>query len=76
MSEPKEDIELTADSSQFNSLDVEEIVCDGPGDTTIRPLRPELLPGAEYELDRVNNPTKPASLPRPGSRSPAQQKPS
>jgi hypothetical protein len=67
MKEDMDDSAAENEYPQYDSLDTEEIVSDGPGDGTFRPLRAELIPGAEYELDRVNNPTKPASLPRPGT---------
>jgi hypothetical protein len=54
----------------YSSPNSEDIVLDGPGDRTVRPLRPELIPWALYEQDRMNNPTKPASMPRPETRPP------
>ncbi len=64
-------LNLPADFEGFCSPNSVDVILDGPGDTTPGPLPPSLLAWAEYERDRSKNPTKPASMPRPGSKPPA-----
>jgi hypothetical protein len=40
-------------SPNFDSSDCVDLVFDGPGDTTVRPLRPELMKLALEERERI-----------------------
>ena len=48
---PSGDIRDNAEG--FGSLDCDILIVDGPGDTTVRPLRPVLLKAALAERERL-----------------------
>ena len=68
-----EDIEIPNaddDYPRFTSTDIIDVTLDGPEDRTIKPIPPEMMPWALYEQDRIANPTKAPSMPRPGTQPP------
>ena len=49
----------------YDSSDSQIVVVSGNGDTTVRPLPPELVPWALYQRECEANPTQPSRIPRP-----------
>ncbi len=53
MSVPIPDPAFPDDVSGFDSRDSEVVIVDGPGDTTVRPARPELLKHLIAEREKI-----------------------
>ena len=53
MSSPSDEPVSHGSPSGFDSWDCVNLVIDTPGDTTVRPLRPELVPLALAERERI-----------------------
>ena len=60
------DPDLDDDGGSFKTIDCVDVFIDGPGDHTVRPIRPSLLEHAKAERAKVYGSREPGPAPEKG----------